>query len=102
MADKLLRYSNNGSTATAVNFPEVSLPEHPGKCRLLHIHQNIPGVLAHINEVLSASRINIAAQYLQTSAELGYVVIDVDAAASEIAYEQLAAVEGTIRCRILY
>ena len=102
VADKLLRYSNNGSTATAVNFPEVSLPEHPGKCRLLHIHQNIPGVLAHINEVLSASRINIAAQYLQTSAELGYVVIDVDAAASEIAYEQLAAVEGTIRCRILY
>ena len=102
VAEKLLRYSNNGSTATAVNFPEVSLPEHPGKCRLLHIHQNVPGVLAHINEVLSSSRINIAAQYLQTSAELGYVVIDVDAAASEIANEKLAAVEGTIRCRILY
>ncbi len=102
VADKLLRYSNNGSTATAVNFPEVSLPEHPEKCRLLHIHQNVPGVLAQINEVLSSSHINIAAQYLQTNAELGYVVIDVDAAASEIAYEKLAAVEGTIRCRILY
>ena len=102
VADKLIRYSNNGSTATAVNFPEVSLPEHAGKCRLLHIHKNIPGVLAHINERLSMSGINIAAQYLQTNAEVGYVVIDVDATASEIALEQLSSIEGTMRCRILY
>lgn len=85
-----------------MNFPEVSLPEHTGKCRLLHIHKNIPGVLARINERFSLSGINIAAQYLQTNAEVGYVVIDVDAAASQIALDQIASIEGTIRCRILY
>jgi len=102
VAAKLIRYSNNGSTASAVNFPEVSLPELAGKCRLLHIHRNIPGVLAHINERFSRAGINIAAQYLQTNAELGYVVIDVDARASQIALDELNAIEGTIRCRILY
>ncbi len=102
VAAKLIRYSNNGSTASAVNFPEVSLPEHTGKCRLLHIHKNIPGVLARINERFSLAGINIAAQYLQTTADVGYVVIDVDAAASEIALDQLVSIEGTIRCRILY
>ena len=68
VAAKLIRYSNNGSTITAVNFPEVSLPEHAGKCRLLHIHRNVPGVLAQINERFSRSGVNIAAQYLQTDA----------------------------------
>lgn len=102
VASKLIRYSNNGSTSSAVNFPEVSLPEHTGKCRLLHIHRNIPGVLARINERFSAAGINIAAQYLQTSAEIGYVVIDVDAEASAVALDQLTTIDGTIRCRILY
>jgi D-3-phosphoglycerate dehydrogenase len=102
VAAKLIRYSNNGSTVSAVNFPEVLLPEHTGKCRLLHIHRNVPGVMARINERFSSAGINIAAQYLQTRADIGYVVIDVDAAASEIALDQLATIEGTIRCRILY
>jgi D-3-phosphoglycerate dehydrogenase len=102
VAAKLIRYSNNGSTASAVNFPEVSLPEHPGKSRLLHIHRNIPGVLARINERFSQAGINIAAQYLQTTELVGYVVIDVDATASQIALDELNAIEGTIRCRILY
>ena len=102
VAAKLIRYSNNGSTASAVNFPEVSLPEHTGKSRLLHIHKNVPGILARINERFSLAGINIAAQYLQTSADVGYVVIDVDAAASRIALDELEGIEGTIRCRILY
>ncbi|WP_395140202.1 phosphoglycerate dehydrogenase [Schlegelella aquatica] len=102
VATKLVRYSNNGSTVSAVNFPEVSLPEHTGKCRLLHIHHNVPGVMAHVNERLSAAGINIAAQYLQTREDVGYVVVDVDASASQIALSELCAVEGTIRCRILY
>lgn len=78
MAGKLLKYSNNGSTLGSVNFPEVSLPEHPGKHRLLHIHRNQPGVLSAINAVFSEQRINIASQYLQTNPRIGYVVIDVD------------------------
>ena len=102
VAAKLTRYSNNGSTASAVNFPEVSLPELAGKCRLLHVHHNVPGVLAQINERFSRAGINIAAQYLQTNNEIGYVVIDVDATASQVALDELNAVDGTIRCRILY
>lgn len=102
VAAKLVRYSNNGSTTSAVNFPEVALPEHTGRSRLLHIHRNVPGVLAQVNERLSAAGINIAAQYLSTFEELGYVVIDVDSAASQSALDQLRSVPGTIRCRILY
>ena len=102
VAAKLVRYGNNGSSTTAVNFPEVVLPEHTGRSRLLHIHQNVPGVLAHVNERLSAAGINIAAQYLSTFEDLGYVVIDVDSAASLSALDQLRSVPGTIRCRILY
>ena len=102
VAVKLLRYSNNGSTSSAVNFPEVSLPAHAGKSRLLHIHKNVPGVLARINERFSVAGINIAAQFLQTSGDIGYVVIDVDTDASQVALDQIASVEGTFRCRILY
>jgi D-3-phosphoglycerate dehydrogenase len=105
VAGKLIKYSNNGSTLSAVNFPEVSLPEHPGKHRLLHIHRNQPGVLSAINAVFSAQRINIAGQYLQTNSRMGYVVIDVDIvepAKSRLVKRGLDAVPGTIRTRILY
>jgi D-3-phosphoglycerate dehydrogenase len=102
VAAKLIRYSNNGSTMSAVNFPEVTLPEHGGRCRLLHIHKNIPGVLARVNERFSAAGINVDAQYLRTNEEVGYVVVDVDSAASKVALDELCSVPGTIRCRILY
>lgn len=103
VADKLIRYSNNGSTVTAVNFPEVTLPEHgTGKSRLLHIHRNIPGVLASINERFSQHSINISSQYLQTNEHIGYCVMDVDAAASSVAIDELQNVPGTIRARLLY
>jgi D-3-phosphoglycerate dehydrogenase len=102
VAAKLIRYAGNGSTTSAVNFPEVALPEHTGRNRLLHIHRNVPGVLAHVNERLSAAGINIAAQYLSTNEDVGYVVIDVDRAASQPALSELCAVPDTIRCRILY
>ena len=105
VAAKLLKLSNNGSTMTAVNFPEVSLPEHRGKHRLLHIHRNIPGMLAALNAVLAAAKINIASQYLETSQRVGYAVIDVDGAdrpLSATLRDQLDAIEGTIRTRVLY
>ncbi len=102
VAAKLVRYGNNGSSTSAVNFPEVALPEHTGRSRLLHIHKNVPGVLAHVNERLSAAGINISAQYLSTNEAVGYVVIDVDSAASQAALVELNGVPGTIRCRILY
>jgi D-3-phosphoglycerate dehydrogenase len=102
VAAKLIRYSSNGSTTSAVNFPEVALPAHTGRSRLLHIHRNVPGVLAQINERLSKAGINIAAQYLSTNETVGYVVIDVDSTASQAALDELGAVPETIRCRILY
>ena len=102
VAAKLIRYSDNGSTMSAVNFPEVSLPEHTGRSRLLHIHRNIPGVMARVNERFSASGINIAGQFLRTNEEVGYVVTDVDSTASQVALEELCSIPGTIRCRVLY
>ena len=105
VAGKLLKYSNNGSTLGSVNFPEVSLPEHPGKHRLLHIHRNQPSVLSAINAVFSEQHINIASQYLQTNPRIGYVVIDVDGDARAGTLQlkkRLDEVPGTIRTRVLY
>ena len=104
VASKLIRYSDNGSTLSAVNFPEATLPEHPHSRRLLHIHRNVPGMLSRINELFSAGNINIDAQFLQTDAEVGYVVIDVtaDAAQATALKEKLAAIPGTLRTRVLY
>jgi D-3-phosphoglycerate dehydrogenase len=102
VAEKLVKYSDNGSSITSVNFPEVALPEHPHVHRLLHVHQNIPGVLSKINNIFSENDINISGQYLQTNDKVGYVVIDVDADCSEVALEKLLTVNGTIRCRRLF
>ncbi|HLH37586.1 MAG TPA: phosphoglycerate dehydrogenase [Bryobacteraceae bacterium] len=105
VAEKLIKYSNNGSTLTAVNFPEVSLPEHPGKHRLMHIHRNQPGVLSAINRIFSEDQINVAAQYLQTNPRIGYVVIDIETPEPERTLSlkrRLDAVPGTIRTRALY
>lgn len=102
VAAKLVRYSDNGSTVTAVNFPEVSLPEPAGQSRLLHIHRNVPGMLARINDTFSQAGVNIAAQYLRTNEHVGYVVIDVDAEAGAVAFDALCGIPGTIRCRVLY
>lgn len=104
VAAKLVRYSDNGSTLSAVNFPEVSLPLHTGSRRLLHIHENRPGMLTQINNLFSATQINIDAQYLQTAGKIGYVVIDVDAdpVQAGLLRDQLAAIPGTLKTRLLY
>jgi len=104
VAAKLVRYSDNGSTLSAVNFPEVSLPEHPNSQRLLHIHRNTPGILSRINEIFSRENINIDAQYLQTDPKVGYVVIDVSTTAESAnkLRDALAAIPGTLRTRVLY
>ena len=102
VAEKLITYSDNGTTVTSVNFPEVALPAHPDKHRLLHIHDNVPGVLSQINRVLSENGINISGQYLQTNDKVGYVVIDVDKAYGPQALEALKKVEHTLKIRALY
>jgi D-3-phosphoglycerate dehydrogenase len=102
VAEKLVKYSDNGTSISSVNFPEMALPSHPGKHRLLHIHSNVPGVLYEINQIFATNHINVAAQYLQTNEEVGYVVIDIDAACSEVALSKLLEVTGTLRARVLY
>ncbi|SDK63151.1 phosphoglycerate dehydrogenase [Microbulbifer yueqingensis] len=102
VAEKLAIYSDNGTTTSSVNFPEVALPGHPGVHRLLHIHKNVPGVLGAINQVFSDNAINISAQFLQTNETLGYVVIDVDAEYSDLALEKIKDIPATLRCRVLF
>ena len=106
VAGKLAHYSDNGSTLSAVNFPEVSLPTHHGSRRLLHIHENRPGMLTRINQLLAEQNINVSGQYLQTDADVGYVVIDVDtpkeSSIADDLLEQMRTIEGTIRARVLY
>ena len=104
VAAKLVRYSDNGSTLSAVNFPEVTLPEHAGSHRILHIHRNVPGVLSRINELFSREGVNIDGQFLRTDAKVGYVVIDI-ASTPQITARLRAAlneIEGTLRTRVLY
>jgi len=102
VAEKLARYSDNGTTTSSVNFPEVALPSHPDQHRLLHIHENIPGVMSAINKVFSENNINISGQYLQTKESIGYVVIDIDAEYSDLALQKLAKITGTLRTRVLF
>lgn len=104
VAAKLVRYSDNGSTLSAVNFPEVSLPGHPNSRRILHIHRNVPGVMSQINDVISRSHVNIDAQFLQTNPQVGYVVIDVTADPEQAARikDDMLQIAGTLRARVLH
>lgn len=105
VTEKLIRYSDNGSTLSAVNFPEVSLPSHMGRTRLMHVHHNKPGVMNAINEWFSKRNINVLGQYLQTNNQIGYVVIDIDTPAlaeMQCLKEKLSEVPHTIRFRVLF
>ena len=104
VARKLVDLSDIGSTNGAVNFPQVQLPARPTGTRFMHVHQNRPGMLNRLNRLFSDRGLNISAQYLQTEGDVGYVVIEADAA-GDFADEVLAdmrAIEGTIRARLLY
>ena len=98
VAEKLVKYSDNGTSVSSVNFPEVTLPEHAGSHRILHIHRNVPGVLSKINDIFGERGINIDGQYLRTNPNVGYVVIDVAADAAQAAdlRSALAAIPGTL------
>jgi len=102
VAQKLVKFSDNGSTLSSVNFPEVSLPAHANSHRLLHIHRNTPGVLYQINQFFSDNGINIRAQYLQTNNNVGYVVTDIDQEYGQMALNHLSDIDGTIKSRILF
>ncbi|TAH00682.1 MAG: phosphoglycerate dehydrogenase [Sphingobacteriales bacterium] len=99
---KLFHYLEMGTTTGSHTVPELSLPPQEGTHRILHIHNNVPGVLSSINSTLSANNINILAQYLKTNEEIGYVVLDVDKKLSSKALSLLKEVKETIKVRMLY
>jgi D-3-phosphoglycerate dehydrogenase len=103
VAEKLVRFNDNGSTLSAVNFPQVTLPAHLGTYRLLHIHRNQPGVMAKVNAIFSERGINIAGEYLQTDDAIGYVAVDfdIDEGFDTQRLERLKAIDGTLRARIV-
>ncbi|CAG4990900.1 Formate dehydrogenase, mitochondrial [Dyadobacter sp. CECT 9275] len=99
---KLLEFMNNGSSYGSVNFPEVQLPKLKDSHRLLHIHANVPGVLAKLNHIFGKNNINITGQYLKTNEHIGYVIVDIDKNYTEEFIQEVKELEGTIRFRMLY
>ena len=99
---KIIEYINTGNTYNSVNFPNIQLPFLQDAHRLIHIHENEPGVLAKINQILADYQINIVGQYLKTNEKIGYVITDIDKAYSPDVIEALKVIEGTIRFRMLY
>src|SRR5262249_15547295 len=104
VARKLVDYSDTGATMGAVNFPQVQLPARPMGTRFIQVQRNLPGMLGRLNEVLARHSVNIAAQYYETSNDVGYVVLDADASAadSQRVLADIRSLEGTIRARLLY
>ncbi len=102
VAEKLVRYSDTGDTIGATNFVQISLQPNRNAQRFLHIHKNEPGLLKEVNYVFTSKGINIAAEYLQTDAEVGYVIIDTESKLDTSIIKELRAIKGTIRVRIVY
>ena len=102
VSHKIIDYINAGNTMLSVNFPNVQLPILYNSHRLLHIHKNVPGILAQINNILAKNIINIEGQYLKTNEEIGYVITDINKKYNHAVLEELKRIKNTIRFRILY
>lgn len=100
--NKIMDYMNSGSTVDAVNFPNIRLPKQLNAHRFLHIHRNVPGIMAKINEVLARYEMNISGQYLSTDSDVGYVITDLDKDYQKEVIQALKKVENTIKFRVLY
>ncbi|MHB0754357.1 phosphoglycerate dehydrogenase [Polaribacter sp. M15] len=99
---KIMAYINSGNTVDAVNFPNIRLPRQTNAHRFLHIHKNVPGVMAKINKILAKYDLNINGQFLSTDPKVGYVITDLDKEYNKQVIDELRAVEGTIKFRVLY
>lgn len=100
--ERLLEYVNNGSTTGSVNVPEVQLPLLKGSHRLLHVHRNVPGILAKLNNIFARYNVNITGQYLKTNDQIGYVIMDVERSYVDGFVEEIKEMEETIKFRMLY
>lgn len=102
VAQKLIKFINNGSTTSAVNVPEVELPQHEGRHRILHFHKNVPGVLQGVNSLFADKGVNVLGQHLMTNPRIGYLVMDVSKDVDKSMLTHLKEIPGTIKTRILY
>jgi D-3-phosphoglycerate dehydrogenase len=102
VAEKLIQFTESGSSSGSLTIPDISIPLLHNAHRILHIHHNVPGVLSQINGVLSKMKVNILGQYLKTNAEIGYVALDIDKKSSPKVMNELKKVKNTIRTRSLY
>jgi D-3-phosphoglycerate dehydrogenase len=100
--NKMVDYINAGNTFSSVNFPELQLPKLQNAHRLMHIHSNVPGILAKINQIFAKNEVNIVGQYLKTNEKIGYVITDINQKYNEKVIQELKDIEDTIRFRILY
>lgn len=100
--NKIMDYINSGNTVDAINFPNIRLPRQENAHRFLHIHKNVPGIMAKIGKVLAKYEMNIAGQYLSTDNEVGYVITDLDKKYNKEVIKALKKVENTIKFRVLY
>ncbi|HRE41206.1 MAG TPA: phosphoglycerate dehydrogenase [Ignavibacteria bacterium] len=99
---KIINFVNKGDTSFSVNFPNLQLPELRGSHRLIHIHENIPGILAKINNILAVRKINIIGQYLKTNEDIGFVITDIAKKYNPEVLNELKRIEHTIKFRVLY
>lgn len=99
---KLLDFLERGNTTLSVNFPNLQLPELQGSHRVVHVHRNVPGILARINQIMASRGINITGQHLKTNEEIGYVITDIGQDYDEGLAQELRAIPDTIRVRVLY
>jgi D-3-phosphoglycerate dehydrogenase len=102
VSDRLTKYMNTGSTVLSVNFPTLSLPAQKDTHRVIHIHDNTPGVLAQINTIFAKKNVNVEGQYLKTNEIIGYVITDISKSHDTDLVQLLSQIKGTVRVRVLY
>jgi D-3-phosphoglycerate dehydrogenase len=101
VANKLTHFVEDGNTTLSVNLPGVALPEQPGMSRIVHVHVNMPGVLAQVNSILADHKVNVEGQLLSTRGEYGYLITDISGPFSDEVLDRLRAMEQTVRLRVL-
>ena len=100
--ERVISFINTGNSTLSLNFPNLQLPELKDAHRLIHVHQNVPGVMAKINSLLANHKINIEGQYLKTNEDIGYVITDVNKTYDKDVIEKLKMMKETIKLRLLY
>ena len=101
VANKLAHFVREGNTTLSVNLPSIALPEQAGMSRVVHVHINMPGVLAQVNSILAEHQVNVEGQLLSTRGEYGYLITDISGGYSDAVLERLRAMDQTIRLRVL-